>query len=55
MVPISDLQKRFRTSLGHELIGKKIRLSRDSVLEFWSSDVSCSEKDGMFYISVFRK
>ena len=28
MVPISDLQKRFRTSLGHELIGKKDKATK---------------------------
>ena len=42
MLPISDLWKRFRMSLGHEFIGKKARSSRDSVLEFWSSNVLCS-------------
>ena len=40
-----DLWKIFRMSLGHAL--KKSRPSRDSVLEFWSSEDSCSEKDSI--------
>ena len=43
--PISDLWKIFQISLAHEFIGKKAKLSRDTVLEFWSSWASCSEKD----------
>ena len=37
MSPISDLWKRFEMSLGYDFIWKKVQLSRDSVLEFWSS------------------
>ena len=53
--PILDLWKRFRMSSGHEFTGKKARLSRDSVLELWSSEVSCSERDSIFCISAFKK
>ena len=43
-------------SFGHEFIGKKVGLSGDSVLEFWSSEASCSEKDIIsFCISAFKK
>ena len=52
---ISDLWKRFRMSPDHEFIGKKTRPSRDSLLELWSSDTSCSERDGIFYIYAFKK
>ena len=27
----------------------------DLVLEFWSSEVSCSERDSIFCISAFKK
>ena len=40
---------------GHEFIGKKARPSRDSVLELWSSEASCSERDSIFCISAFKK
>ena len=53
--PISDLWKRFRMSPGHEFIGKKARPSRDSVLEFWSSEALCVERDSIFCISAFKK
>ena len=53
--PISDLWKRFQMSPGHEFIGKKARSSRDFVLEFWSSEASCSEKDSISCISAFKK
>ena len=49
----SDLWKRFRMLLGHAL--KKARSSRDSVLKFWSSEASCSERDSIFCISAFKK
>ena len=55
MSPISDLRKRFRVYLAHEFIGKKARLSRDSVLEFWSSEASCLERDTLSWISAFKK
>ena len=38
----------FGCLLGMDLLGKKARPSRDSVLEFWSSDASCSERDRFF-------
>ena len=50
--PISDLWKRVRMTLGHEFIGKKARPSRDSVLEFWSSKASCSERDSILCICL---
>ena len=53
--PISNLWKRFQISLVHEFIGKKAKPSRDSMLEFWSSWASCSERDSIFCISVFKK
>ena len=53
--PISDLRKRFWMSPGHEFIGKKARPSRDSVLELWSSEDSCLERDSIFCISAFKK
>ena len=40
---------------GNEFIGKKAKPSRDSVLEFWSSRVSCSERDSILCIPVFKK
>ena len=39
----------------YEFIGKKARPSSDSVLEFQSSEASCSERDSIFYISAFKK
>ena len=54
MSPISDLWKRFEMSLGYDFIWKKVKSSRDSVLEFWSSWASCSEKDNIFCISAFK-
>ena len=53
--PISDLQKRFRMSPRHEFIGKKARPSRDCVLGLWSSEASCTERDSIFCICVFKK
>ena len=38
--PISDLWKRCWISPGYEQIGKKLRPSRDSVLEVWSAETS---------------
>ena len=52
---ILDLWKRIWMSLGREFIGKKVRPSRDSVLEFWSSKASCSERDSILCISAFKK
>ena len=42
-------------SPGHEFIEKKARPLKDSVLELWSSDASCSERDNIFCISAFKK
>ena len=42
-------------SLGHKFIGKNARPSRDSVLEFWSSKTSCSERENILCIYVFKK
>ena len=53
--PILDLWERFRLSLGHEFIGKKVRPSKDSVLGLWTSEASCSEKDSTFWISALKK
>ena len=47
-LPILDLWKSFRLSLGYESIGEKARQSRDSVLEFWNSEASFSERDCIF-------
>ena len=55
MSPISDLWKRFQTSLVHEFTGKKAKPSRDSVLDLWSSWASYSERDSIFCISAFKK
>lgn len=45
--PIWDLWKRFKISLVYKFIGKKAKLPRDSVLEFWSSWASYSEKNSI--------
>ena len=55
MSPISDLRNRFRIYLAHKFIGKKARLSRDSVLEFWSFEASCLERDTLSWIPAFKK
>ena len=52
----SDLWKRSRMSLGHAFIWKKARPSRDSVLEFWSSETSSAEREIVYIcISAFKK
>ena len=52
----SDLWKRFRMSLGHASIWKKARPSRDSVLEFCSSETSSAEREIVYIcISAFKK
>lgn len=53
--PILGLWKRFKISLVCEFIGKKVKPSRNPVLEFWSSWASCSERDRIFCISAFKK
>ena len=54
-LPILDLWKSFRMSLGYESVGEKARQSRDSVLEFWSSEASFSERDCILLHSPFKK
>ena len=46
--PTSDFWKKFQMSLGYEFIWKKAKPLRDSVLEFWSSWTSRSERDSIF-------
>lgn len=55
MSTILDLWKKFWVSLGHKFIRKKARPSRDSVLEFWSSDASCSKRESIFRISAMLR
>ena len=54
MPPISVLWKRVCMSPGHELIGKNARPSSDSMLEFWNSKTSCSERGSVLCISAFK-
>ena len=44
----------FRCLLAIKLLGKKARTLRESALELWCSDASCSERDSIFCISAFR-